>query len=159
MKKKVNQKQIDLAWLVSDPDTEKALYHFLSPIEWAAIENKFNYFEYDMDGTILQIDSWTSLSLLNEAKRRLTIFYGIIRRERIKLAFNDPKKLLFLYSRIETHVFSKDLVKKLNSKGILKMDQLASIGRENLYSQNRIGKAGSDQIIAVFEKYDCEDLF
>ena len=159
MKKKVSPNQTDRMWFASDPNVQKALHHFLSPIEWAAYENKFKAFDYDMDGVILRIDGNTNLSMLSEAKRRALFFFNILKRMRIKLAFNDPKKLAFLHSRPEAHGFSNNLLRKLSLNGIRRMDQLASIGKKEISGYYRLGKTSAEQITVLFEKHDCGDLF
>ena len=158
-KKKVNPLQNKLKSFVLSRNEFETLQHFLGPLELAVFENKFQPFEYKFDNVIFHIDRQTGALLVEEIKRRIVFSLSIVRRERIKYALNEPKKILFLSSNIDKHEFSDKLVKKLNSKGILKMDQLALIGRENLRRQNRIDKVNFEQIIAVFEKNGCEDLF
>lgn len=158
-KKKVNPIQNKSKQFVLNLEEFKTLQHFLSPLELAVFENKFQPFDYKIDNVFFRIEGQTGSSLFEEIKRRIIFFSSLVRRERIKLAFNDTKKLLFLSSNLDKHGFPDNLVKKLNSKGILKMDQLALIGRENLRRQNRIDKVDFEQLVAVFKKYGCEDLF
>lgn len=156
-KKKVNPN--DLKQFVLSRNEFETLRHFLGPLELAVFENKFQPFDYKFENVIFHIDRQTGTLLVEEIKRRIVFSLSVVRRERVKLAFNDTKKLLFLSSNIDKHGFSDNLVKKLNYKGILKMDQLALIGRENLRRQNRIDKVDFEQLVAVFEKYGCEDIF
>lgn len=159
--KKEKSKQTDRLWVfTSNPDLKEILPHFLCPIELYALEHDFKLRNYKIGNKTLLITPQDNRNLLYTAKLRVKFIYDILRSARIEEAKKRDQKIRsFLSSPPDAFKeLSNDLKNKLRINNLMRMEQIALMGRDELPYYRRMGKTSAAQLVILFEKYDYRDL-
>ncbi|MCW3084043.1 MAG: hypothetical protein JWP12_1409 [Bacteroidetes bacterium] len=140
-------------------DKHQLLVHLLSPIERAAIEQKYYVFEYSLNNIKIQVSSQTCQQLKQISLIKISLFTKILDENSLFLIGEDAKIQMFLDTPIEHHYFPTRLYHTLKGMDCHTMLDVIKLGRGRVSHGRGMGEIGLQLIDELLEKYGCGFLF
>jgi len=144
---------------IESPDDNPMLLHFLTPLQRAAFRNKFQPFEYDIDGVKLEIDRHMCRDLFWKSRREIKAYRVFLQPARQKLLKDDIKAMYFLTCPLIHHKLPNRLYHILIGKNLNTMSQVIALGEEELKRLRGMGKKQMTYLINLFVDNGCGSLF
>lgn len=144
---------------IETPENNPLLPHFLSPLELAAYRHQFQAFNYNLEGTMLDIEPHMSKALYRQSKQRATALRQLLQKSKQKILTQDPERKRFLHKPLRHHNLPTRLYHILKFNGCYSMAEVAQKGEAGLQRMRGMGKIQMAYIMKLFIDNGCGDLF
>lgn len=151
--------QAESLYNASKNDKNQLLVHLLSPIERAAIEHKYDAFEYMLNNIKITINSQTSKQLKQISLIKITLFTKILDENALFLIGDEAKIQMFLDTPIEHHNFPTRLYHALKSMDCHTVLDVIKLGRTRVSRSRGMGQVGMRLLDELLKTHECDFLF
>ncbi len=146
--------------LVERPESNPALWHYLSPLERATYRSNFQSFTYDLEGITLVLDAPVAKALYRCSKEHIVSLRNILHQAKVNYLVNSDTRIRrFLLKPLEQHELPTRLYHLLKESRCRHMADVALIGEKALYLKRGMGKGMLASLLNLFSENGCAILF
>ena len=154
-----NKQQAESLFEALKNDKNQLLVHLLSPIERAAIEQKYYAFEYNLNNIKIQISTQTCKQLKQISLVKISLLTKILDESALFLLGEDAKIQMFLNTPIEYFHFPTRLFHTLKGSDCHTMLHVIELGRQRVSHLRGMGDVGMQLLDNLLEEQGCGFLF